>query len=59
MTVAQPGLQVRNTIPEPGNDNSFVALILPKKLVRFFLRVYGSAITPSSTIHEDYPFSWC
>jgi hypothetical protein len=37
MAVAQPGLQERDPVPEPPNDDGFVALILPEKLVCFFL----------------------
>jgi len=53
MLVAQTSFQERNPVPEPANDDGFVALILPEKLVGFFLRVYGSARLPSSIIHGN------
>jgi hypothetical protein len=55
MPVAQPGLQERDAVPKPGYDDLLVALILSKDFVGFFRRVYGSAIVPSSVIHEDIP----
>jgi hypothetical protein len=56
MSVAQPGLQERNAVPKPGYDDLFVVLMLSENFVRFFRRVYGSAIVPSSIIHGKYPF---